>query len=380
MKSIKTLGIMSGTSLDGVDFVLSHWNENFDGKYIGHASVSFPKKLKKQLMECAEGKMNVRDATRLHHDLGRFYAKSAQSVIGKRKWKVDLIGLHGQTVFHEAPGATSQIGEPSYLASETKKPIVADFRVADLSAGGQGAPLATFFHALLLKEHLKHGPCAFHNLGGISNVSYFPKGDIKVKDLNRAPISSRAMSFDTGPANMLMDAFMRKNSQSFDKDGHFAATGFVNFKLINKWINADKFMKKKPPKSCGREEYGEKYLQKILKDMKGMSRADQAATLTEFSAMSIAHAYRTFLPTLPEFAIFAGGGTKNSHLMFRIRYHLPEIEIVLSDEFGWPTQSIEGGAFAALAVARFSGKFGHLPQTTGAKRGVLLGKIVQTIK
>lgn len=322
--------------------------------------------------------MDIREAARLHHELGRFYAQTTAKVIRRKKWRVDLLGLHGQTVFHEAPKTTLQIGEASYLASLTNRPVISDFRVADLSVGGQAAPLATFFHALLLKNHMKEGPCAFHNLGGISNVSYFPKGKIDVRSLGKKAISGKILSFDTGPANMLMDCLLQKQSPAYDRNGDLAASGFVDYLAIEKWMASDLFIKKAPPKSCGREEYGLTRLTKLLKMMKSKNRADQAATLTEFTAYSIAHSYRKFLPRLPRLAVFSGGGVKNSHLMFRIRYHLPEVKIVSSEDLGWPSQAIEGGAFGALAVARHLQLIGQIPQTTGAKKTVLLGKIVQT--
>jgi len=378
MKNIRVLGIMSGTSLDGVDFVLSSWDTHLNGRYLGHESLNFPKTLQKRLLACAEGSTGIRDAARLHHELGRFYADSTKKLISKKRWKIDLIGLHGQTVFHQAPQATLQIGEPSYLATATGRPVVADFRVADLSAGGQGAPLATFFHALLLRKFLLDGPCTFHNLGGISNVSYFPKGQIDISSLNRKPIGGQALSFDTGPANMLIDSLMHKFSKPFDDKGHLAASGLVDFDLVHKWLKTDSFVNTRPPKSCGREEYGQARFQKFLRDMRGMNRRDQAATITEFTALTIAHSYNKYLPTLPKLSVFSGGGTLNSYLMFRIRYHLPQVKIISSEDLGWPAQAIEGGAFGLLAVARYLGKFGQLPQTTGASRPVLLGKIVQT--
>ncbi len=370
---------MSGTSLDGVDFVLSSWDKNLKGKFLGQASVDFPKGLRQKLLDCAEGQINIREAAYLHHDLGRFYADSAAKIVKQKRWKIDLVGIHGQTVFHDAPTTTLQIGEPSYIATSLGVPVVADFRVADLAVGGQGAPLATFFHGLILKDHLKHHACTFHNLGGISNVSFFPK-NTKFNHLHKGPIGGDIVSFDTGPANMLMDAFMAKKSKSYDENGQLAASGSIHFLLVQKWIRADKYFHKAPPKSCGREQYGANYLKKLLSSMKGLSREDQAATLTELTAISIAEAYQTYLPDLPKLAVFSGGGTKNSYLMFRIRYHLPTLKIVTSEDLGWPSQAIEGGAFAALAVARMNNMYGHVPQSTGASRPVLLGKIVQTIK
>jgi anhydro-N-acetylmuramic acid kinase len=378
MKSqIRVMGIMNGTSLDGVDFVLTGVKKQpLKTSFISHVSCQFPVALKEKLRRATNHELKVADLSRLHHELGRFYSDQVIQLGLKKKWKFDLIGLHGQTVFHEGGQSTLQIGEASYLSGSTDTPVVADFRAADLAVGGQGAPLATFFHLVAFQDQIKNGPISVHNLGGISNVSYFPKGSVSgfLKGSQKG-----IMSFDTGPANMIIDLMAQKLSsgkKTHDENGDWAASGIIHHELIQDWLTHP-FLKKTPPKSCGREEFGNVFLDLISRQLKNLSEKDQMATVTEFTAQSISEAYRKFLPNPPKLSIFAGGGALNSHLMFRIRYNLPDIEVVTSAELGWPNSSIEGGAFGLMAACRLWEIPAHLPSTTGASRKALLGKVVE---
>lgn len=378
MDKLSVLGIMSGTSLDGIDFVLCDVERSsLKIKFSAHARSVFPIDIREKLGLATEHKLNVAELALLHHDLGRLYAK--EYLKHSKNWKVDLIGLHGQTVFHHAPVATLQIGEGSYLSEVAKCPVICDFRVADLAAGGQGAPLATYFHAVCFRNLTTEGSIAIHNLGGISNVTYFPENAPDFNKLKKLPdYYNKIISFDTGPANMLIDlriSKFTKGKMSFDENGRLAASGFINFSLLSKWLQHPFFLHA-PPKSCGREEFGEIFLTKLMRDMKKMKAQDQMATLTELTAKSIALAYKKYFPALPAHALFYGGGAKNEYLMHRIRYNLPEVEIKSTKDFGWPVDAVEGGAFAMLAAARHWGIPNHLPTTTGARHSVNLGKII----
>ncbi len=373
MKKQLVIGIMNGTSLDGVDFVLTEIHKpktklaNPKVKFISEKSFHFPSEMKSQLAKAAKHESNVKELARLHHDLGRFYADCYKKLPAKFKG-AKLIGLHGQTVYHEAPRATLQIGEPSYLASVSGKTVISDFRVADLSFGGQGAPIATLFHEKVLASTLKGKSCiAIHNLGGISNLSLINKKGVLV-------------SFDTGPANMLLDLFIQSHTQgktSYDNSGEIASRGTVQKQLLSQ-MSGHSYLKQAPPKSCGREEFGEIFLDRFKPEMVNLSLEDVLCTLTEFTATTIADAYQKFAKPIPEKIIFCGGGALNKFLLERIQALLPKINICTSVDLGWPVSSIEGAAFALLAAYRFWEIPANYPKTTGAKKLALLGKITKT--
>ena len=234
-KVLKVLGIMNGTSLDGADFVLVEINKkDLHCKFLKMKSFPFSKSLKKDLAAAATHELKVDRLALLHHQLGRYYANCYKKLNFENK--IDLIGLHGQTVFHKGRIATLQIGEPSYLSLAADCPVISDFRVADLAAGGEGAPIATFFHQIVFGKLTKK--LSVHNLGGISNLTLINNGKV-------------VQGFDTGPANMLMDLEIQRSSNgrlAFDKNGAKAKTGHADANLINKMLKHPYF-KLKAPKS-----------------------------------------------------------------------------------------------------------------------------------
>lgn len=370
-ESLRVLGIMSGTSIDSVDYALcsvtatqvqlhSFWRRNF------------PDRLRERLHQAARGFSGAHETAQLHHDLGRFFARQALS--GVRRRRLDLVGLHGQTIFHN-PGkgpATFQIGEPAYLAELLRVPVVSNFRAADLAAGGQGAPLATLFHQIAFGRRESH--VCVNNLGGISNVTSI--------DWRRSA-TPNIQAFDTGPANVLMDLAVRHFSHGtlrFDKNGTWARRGVVAEGLLTNWLRHP-YLLRKPPKSTGREMFGEIFLEPALKQMRKrkLNRFDALATLTEYTARTLVLNYRLHLDSLPDKVILAGGGAANPSLVERIRRQLllwnARIGLVCSEGLGWPVQSIEPAAFALLAYYRLIGKPANIPSTTGAKRSALLGQI-----
>jgi len=361
------LGIMNGTSLDGVDFVqvkISFTQKSIlKIQFINEQAFRFSTSLRKELAKATEQLLKVDELSRLHHDLGRFYVKCFKKLPASMR-KSAVIGLHGQTVFHEAPRATLQIGEASYLAAHAKVPVVADFRVADLALGGQGAPIATLFHHLTFAKNKK--VVAVHNLGGISNLSLLAQQKV-------------LQSFDTGPANMLIDMCVKKktrNKKHFDLQGAGARAGHIDASLLKTMLQHPYF-KKKAPKSCGREEFGERFYKQIFKKLKALSYEDQLATLTELTAASVAEAYMKLVQRQPEEIIFCGGGAKNIYLIERIQSHLPKMKILTCEDYGWPSSSIEGAAFATLAFYKLMKWPSNFPQTTGARRATSLGKVVE---
>jgi len=368
---MKVLGIMSGTSIDGVDFALCRIDER-RCELQALWSVKFPRALQQRLHAAASGAASSWEVGQLHHDLGRFYAAGAA-----RGPRPQLIGLHGQTIFHNpdrrAP-ATLQIGEPAWLAEALRVPVVSNFRAADLAAGGQGAPLATAFHVRVFGQRGRH--VCVNNLGGISNVTSI--------DWRRGP-RPKVLAFDTGPANVLMDLAVRQLSggrQHFDRNGAWAARGHVCEALVSGWLKHP-FFAAPPPKSTGRELFGEPFFARAMAEsMRArLSKYDLLATLTAFTARSIALNYARHLPGAPDAVVLAGGGGENGVLRTDLATALlsagMETTLLPSAEAGWPSQSIEPAAFAWLAWLRWTRRAGNLPGTTGARRAVLCGQVTE---
>lgn len=359
-KAMRVLGIMSGTSIDSVDYAVCEIASPSEIKFVEHWSAKFPNALKDQIHRAARNETTTYELGDLHHDLGRFYAASAGSP------KVDLVGLHGQTVFHNPAKATLQIGEPAYLAEQLRVPVISNFRAADIAAGGQGAPLATIFHRHVFARKGQH--IAVNNLGGISNVTSLDW---------RTGLEPRILAFDTGPANILLDmASGHFFQQDFDQDGAIARSGTINEDV---WIQLSKhpFFAKKPPKSTGREMFGESFFVDVLKH--NLSAPDLLATLTEVTALSIGMNYEWFLPKPLDAVILVGGGSQNKHLATRIGASLhsldPNTRIETAADHGWDPQVIEASAFALLAWLTWHKQPGNLPDTTGAKGPRILGQI-----
>lgn len=366
MPELRILGLMSGTSLDGIDGAFCRCTPN-SVKLDHRVSGRLPAPLRRRLEAAAKGTADLRETARLHHDLGRFYARFAMESARLLDWPLDAAGLHGQTVFHDPDPrrrCTLQLGEPAYLAQALGVPVVANFRTADLAAGGQGAPLATLFHRVAFARRGKS--VAVQNLGGIANVTYLAPGQ---------PV----MSFDTGPANLLMDLAMSRRSSGlrrFDRNGSLARRGSVDPSRLALWM-ADPFLRRKPPKSTGRERYGESFLDRHDPALSRLSPEDLLATLAEFTAASVALNHRLHLPEPAAEVILCGGGVANGWLVERLRHHLGALgsTVVTCEQRGWPRQAVEPAAFALLAAYRLWELPGNLPETTGASQPVRLGQV-----
>ena len=359
-KKVRALGIMNGTSLDAIDYALISTNTNLSNiQFEKHKHFPIPKNLKSKLLSAATNKLTTFELSELNYELGRLYAKQLKSL--KRTWRWDVIGLHGQTVHHNGKVATLQIGQPAFAHQACQCPIVYDFRAADIAAGGQGAPFAPFFQNALYQA--SKVPVSFHNLGGISNFTYF-KG-------------KQVLAFDTGPANILMDQWVQeKKSLAFDKNGKLAAKGLYDPRIVHQFLTHPYFQTK-PPKSCGREEFNLKFIKDFGKrSFQKLNFNDQMATLAELTAVSISEAYQKWCKSLPKTIYFYGGGVNNPYLMERIQFQLPKIEIKTTQDLGWPSQAFEASVFAFLGTARWVGKKVHLPSLTGAKKAQHLGSIL----
>lgn len=331
---------MSGTSLDGIDYVLCDVRQRrglFSIEYIDKSSAVFPPRLKKDLLDTCENKKSLRDAWDLHFKLGEQYCKSLEKIIEKKKWKFELIGLHGQTVYH-SPVSTLQIGEPSYL-KKFGVPVVSDFRSKNVAFGGPGAPLASYFHKCAFWSRGR--AVAYLNLGGMSNVSYFDKnGD--------------GFSSDLGPGNVYVDWAMREfYNKNYDKNGVEALKGLPHIGSLKKFLKEDSFLRKRFPKACGREEYSEVEFKKMARFLKKLSLEDRIATLAEYTVQAIVSQIKNFSM---DRLVVGGGGGKNKYFMSRFREELSKVNVVTSDELDWPVDAVEGGAFALLAFMRVQNK------------------------
>ena len=364
------VGIMSGTSLDGIDYVLCKIKSAQNIEFVDQASAPFPAEIREKLMAAATGELKVAELSELHFSLGKIYAKELAKIKTRKKWKIDLIGLHGQTIYHAPPKATWQLGEPTFLKHEFGKPVIYDFRSGDLTSGGQGAPLAPVFHAYAFAKQAQKNPIAIHNLGGISNITFINKG-ARTQDVK---------AFDTGPANMLLDLAMEEISRGekkVDKNGELAARGVAHVDLVVDWLRHPYFAQK-PPKSTGRELFGQSFFIQIWRDLekaKVQDPANKMATILEFTAQSIFNAYRDFAPKNLQAVYLCGGGSQNATLVKRLKYLLSPISVNITDDIGWPTQAVEGAAFALLAYLRLEEQKINLKTITGSSIAQTLGNI-----
>lgn len=377
----RVIGLMSGTSADGVDAALVEVGRLESGvRLIAFAGLPYPRELRREILEVSEARSgNVERICRLHVILGEWFARSAFEVCrtaGVAMSGVDLIGSHGQTV-HHLPDAYSgfgvttrssfQIADPSVIAERTGVTTVADFRARDMAAGGQGAPLVPVVDYLLFRS-VSEGRVLL-NIGGISNVTVLPAGCC----------ADDVMAFDTGPGNMLMDALagvITGGRLACDENGLYAASGNVSDSLLAELMRHP-FLKEAPPKSTGREAFGATLIRDVMAWRGRLSGEDLVATATAFTARSIADALTRFvLPVIPVARMaVSGGGARNPVLMEMLRGALPCVDICESDALGVPSEAKEAIAFAVLANATVEGRTGNLPAATGASGSVVLGVV-----
>lgn len=361
-------GLMSGTSADGVDVVLVE-ESNVNFSLIAHHFYPYDNALREMIFNAMDvDKSDVSLICQLNFLLGKEFARAVLEIVEKTGLKPELIASHGQTIFHiprpdPSKGwnvkSTLQIGEASVIAEEIGVPVVADFRVRDVAAGGEGAPLVPFADYILFKDYGKS--VSIHNIGGISNLTYIPR------NASREDV----IAFDTGPGNVLIDTYVKKFfGFEYDRDGEIAARGRVHFDVVEKLLRHPYFSAP-PPKSTGRELFNEKFLNGIE-----LNPEDFVATITFFTAKTIEIAYRKFImPHGLEEILVAGGGAYNRTLMGWMKNLLPEISIYTFEEKGLNSKAREPMAFAILGFYAFKGEANNLPQVTGAKRSVVMGKI-----
>lgn len=372
-----TIGLISGTSVDGIDAALvevSGGESALSIELVAGETFDYPEELRQEILAVIAGKaLTMAEFAALDDGIAHTFAHAAQE-IQRSHPPAELIGSHGQTVYHLPPaqqmGYTLQLGRGALIAELTRTTTVSNFRVADMAAGGQGAPLVSKIDVCLLAE--AQVDRAIQNLGGIGNLTYLPPK-------NSPHWLDKIIGWDTGPGNALLDMAVQKftqGQQTYDDSGAWAATGKICQPLVQQWLAAD-FFHQPPPKSTGRELFSADYLEQCLRDSAAheLSEADILATLTELTAGSIAHSYRQFLPKIPQQVLLCGGGSRNVYLRERLRVNLDHAEVLTTDEFGVNADFKEAIAFAVLAYWRQQQISGNLPQVTGAQGPVLLGEI-----
>jgi anhydro-N-acetylmuramic acid kinase len=361
------IGLMSGTSLDGVDAALVKILPRGDGyalDLLRFETYPFDDRLRSALLEALPPHAgSLAAAARLHHEVGRAFGQAACAIASG-----DPIGYaasHGQTVWHDGPAqVTLQLGDPFVIREAVNATVCYDFRSADCAVGGQGAPLIARVDALLLGSPQEDRVAL--NLGGIANVTLLRKGG-RPDD---------AVAFDTGPANMLLDAFVRERTngeRAFDRDGTLAAAGRVDAKLLAAMV-ADEYFVRPTPKTSGREYFGTHFLEQHARLLAPLSLQDGAATLTELTAVSVAQAIRR-AGFAGARAIVSGGGAQNRILLARLAARLEPALVETSDAMNVPSDAKEALAFAVLGYETLRGRAGNVPAATGADRAVVLGAI-----
>jgi anhydro-N-acetylmuramic acid kinase len=380
---MRVIGLMSGTSVDGIDAALvdlTGRQADLRVEFLAGHTYPYPAALRAQILAvCGGAALSMAEFAALDDAIAQQFAQAALAIgqtNDQRQASADLIGSHGQTVFHRPPGTDSpsgmgyslQLGRGALIAQLTGIETVSNFRVADIAHGGQGAPLVPPVDAALLGHATADR--AIQNIGGIGNVTYLPAqtGD-----------SGAILGWDTGPGNMLLDLAVQQLSggaQTYDADGAWAATGKPDLALVQQWL-AQPFFRLPPPKSTGRELFGQDYLAQCFQDTTALalSPADVLATITELTAASIADSYRRFLPKIPDQVLICGGGGRNGYLLARLQANLPTSEVLTTDDLGLNADYKEAIAFAVLAYWRHLGLSSNLPAVTGASQALSLGEI-----
>lgn len=361
------IGLMSGTSMDGVDAALVDLKER-QCRLIAHHTQPIPSELKQSLLTLiVPGNTEIARMMDCDIQLGKLFAQAANELLTSSKIKpsqVKAIGSHGQTLRHYPDSqnpATLQIADANIIAQETGITTVADFRRRDMAAGGQGAPLVPAFHKMMFSGY-EHDQVIL-NIGGIANITLIPS------DKNQ-----KVSGYDTGPGNCLMDDLAVQHLKlPYDRDGEWGASGHVHPGLLQRMLN-DPYFVKPAPKSTGREYFNQLWLDEILKSFPNLAAQDTQATLCELTAQTICDAINNSMPTAKH-VLVCGGGVHNSALMKRLDELLVEQQVVSTGSEGVDPDWVEAMAFAWLAKQTMENKPGNLPDVTGATKAVILGGI-----
>jgi anhydro-N-acetylmuramic acid kinase len=372
---LRVAGLMSGTSADGVDAAIIDLGRS-GMQVLAFHTFPYPPEVRRQVLALPHSG-TTQEVCRMNFVIGELFAEALVALCRSSRIplsSIGLIGSHGQTVWHDPEGirlgkrlvrSTLQIGEPCIIAERTGITTVADFRPGDIAAGGQGAPLIPYVDHMLLSDRKKTR--VLQNIGGIANLTWL-KAKGTIDDI---------IAFDTGPGNMVIDqvvSTVTKGRLNYDKGGRLAAKGKVNEELLGRLMR-DPYLKRKPPKTTGRELFGQTFTDSVISRAK-MEAEDLIATVTAFTARSIADAYNRFLPKYPDEVILCGGGARNPMLVEMLRQEAAPARIVFTDDFGIDADAKEAISFAILAVETMTGRTSNVPAATGAKRHAILGKVI----
>lgn len=397
----RVIGLISGTSVDGIDAALVDVvgsQTDLKIELVGGRTFAYAPKLRSQILSvCGGSALSMAELAELDDAIANSFAIAALTIQAEYG-NAELIGSHGQTVYHrparkgemggfsaDSPilgaemGYSLQLGRGALIAALTGITTVSNFRAADIAAGGQGAPLVPIVDAYLLTEPDRH--LCIQNLGGIGNLTYLPAKENSPL-VNKSEVShlgNGILGWDTGPANSLLDLAVEHFSggtKTCDENGDWAALGQPCQALVEDWLKQEFFLQQ-PPKSTGRELFGVDYFNRCLVEASSynLSPADVLATLTELTVASIVHSYKTFLPQMPDRVLLCGGGSHNLYLKRRLQAQLHPVQVLTTSEAGLNVDFKEAIAFAVLAEWRVRGIPGNLPQVTGAIAPVLLGEI-----
>jgi anhydro-N-acetylmuramic acid kinase len=383
-KAMTVAGIMSGTSADGIDVAIvriAPGKLRPSVKLLAHEGFAFPAALRRAILAAMNASAtSTAELARLNWRLGLAYAEAVTATLAQHKIKLDLIGCHGQTLYHQ-PRAESyagrrftctwQLGEPAVLTSAINVPVVSNFRPADMLSGGQGAPLVPLLDYVLFAD-AKRGR-VLQNIGGIANLTAIPA----------AAAQDAVIAFDTGPGNMVIDWLAHDLfHKKFDRNGNIAAQGTVIAPVLSEALR-NPYFKQKPPRTAGREQFGREYAAHFLADcQRHSSRPEDAlATATALTAETIAQSYNAYIAKFMRGHavdyIVSGGGARNATLMAMLAQRLAPLgcELAASEEFGLPAEAKEAAAFALLAWQTWHHLPGNLPRATGASRPAILGQV-----
>lgn len=399
MHPTRVIGLMSGTSVDGIDAALVEivgTDLDLKVELLAGKTYPYPAALREKILAiCAGAPISMAELAEIDDAIALVFAQAAQNIqVGYPP--ATLIGSHGQTVYHRPPGFSIsensvsgnilpshqspfpylqslgyslQLGRGALISRLTGITTISNFRVADIAVGGHGAPLVPRVDAYLL-SHPQEARC-IQNVGGIGNVTYLPP--------RRDDWLNQILAWDTGPGNSLLDLavqYFSNGAKSYDENGSWAASGSPCYPLVEKWLSQDYF-RLPPPKSTGRELFGVTYLHQCLQDCQAyqLSPADVLATITELTAASIVNSYHAFLPRMPKCLLLCGGGSQNLYLKHRLELLLKSVKVLTTDEAGVSAEFKEAIAFAILAYWRQLGLPGNLPVATGADQEVVLGEV-----
>ena len=372
------VGLMSGTSLDGVDTVLceiSGQDESTKVKQLYFKTYDIPESLRTKIRKCCSRELIPVDLIcSLNFELGYLFADSVKSLCKDANVKLEdlsFIASHGQTIFHipkpydDYVPSTLQIGEAAIIANECKTKVISNFRVMDMAVGGEGAPLVPYSEYVLYAD--ENQAVALQNIGGIGNVTFLPKkGDF-----------TKVIAFDTGPGNMMIDAAVQRlYGEKFDKNGEYASKGKL-IPLLAEELKKHPYFVLDIPKTTGREMFGEHYTYALLEKYQDYSKNDIIFTLTWFTAYSIAYHYKKYFihhHNLDK-CIISGGGAYNECLINLIKRELPEFEILIQEDLGYSSEAKEAIAFVILGNQTYHMRPSNVPSATGARKSVILGQI-----